>query len=180
MVENTKQKSPALYAAIMGIVGAALLIAAFFLPYGAATQDYRADLMGNPDYVIDEASGMTCADAADMSLFEYASLYAAQGEEMLGSIFSLYVALMGSALVLAALTLLFALLRKATPTVIFAMLNMGMILLLNWDFADRGVIGTLKYDWGIAKWIYLVGGIMAIAGGIWLFICKHKAKKAAA
>lgn len=59
--------------------------------------------------------------------------------------------------VLGVLTLLFSALRKPVPVIVFSVLAIAMSMLLTWDFEDRGVIPSSSYDWGEARWIYLVG-----------------------
>ncbi len=177
---NETKVPPTTVAAIASIIGALLLIIAFFLPYAAARDEYRADLLAYPDLILDKELGLSNADVVDLSLFEYASIYAGQTESAFGPIAVIYLAVIGAAALTALLALLFALLRKATPAAIFAMLNMSTVLLLNWDFEDRGMLPNTTYDWGIAKWVYLISAILVIASAIWLFILKHRAKATAA
>lgn len=65
--------------------------------------------------------------------------------------------------VLGVLTLLFSALRKPVPVIVFSVLAIAMSMLLTWDFENRGVIPSSSYDWGEARWVYLVAGIAAIA-----------------
>lgn len=142
--------------AALTIVMAALLVAAFFLPYASATADYRAalgELSENP-------FGLANEELADISLFEYVRIYLNAAPE---SFAALYVPATVAPAVLGVLTLLFSALRKPVPVIVFFVLAIAMSMLLTWDFEDRGVIPSSSYDWGEARWVYLAAGIAAIA-----------------
>lgn len=162
-------------AVVVSIVAAALLVAAFFLPYAAGTQDYRESLdsmWGNP---YEEVLGMSSDDLADVSLFEYARIYSASGELGMSEEFAVvYVPLTVAAAVLGAITLLFAALRKPIPAIVFSVLTILLTFALNWDFEDRGVIPSTNYDWGIARWVYLVAGVAVIACAIWQIVLRKR------
>ena len=158
-------------AVVTTIVAALLLVAAFFLPYASATEDYRAalgQLSQNP-------FGLENGDLADVSLFEYARIYLNAAPEAFAAV---YVPLTVAPAVLGVLTLLFAALRKPIPAIVFSALTVAVTLLLNWDFEDRGVIPSSTYDWGIAKWVYLVAGVAVIACAVWQLVLRRKAKRA--
>ena len=53
-----------------------------------------------------------------------------------------------------------------------------MTLLLSWDFEDRGVIPSDSYDWGVAKWVYLLAGIVVVACAVWQIVLRRQSKKA--
>ena len=76
------------------------------------------------------------------------------------------------------LTLLFALVRKPIPVVVFSVLTVALSLLLSWDFEDRGVIPSTSYDWGVARWVYLAAGIAAVALAIWQIVLRRQSKRA--
>lgn len=158
------------------IVAAALLVVAFFLPYAAGTQDYRESLdsmWGNP---YEEVLGMSNDDLADVSLFEYARIYGASGELGMPEEFAaVYVPLTVAAAVLGALTLLFAALRKPIPAIVFSVLTILLTFALNWDFEDRGVIPSSSYDWGVARWVYLVAGVAVVACAVWQIVLRKRA-----
>ena len=56
--------------------------------------------------------------------------------------------------------------------------TLGLSLLINWDFEDRGVVPSSLYDWGVAKWVYIAAAAIAIAGAVWLLVVKVKEKRA--
>ncbi len=164
---------------IVALVAAALMVVAYFLPYASATQDYRDALMTMPDYVQSDELGMTNADIADMSLFEYARVYAAAGDLGARTAFTaVYLPLLVGAVALPVLALLFAVLRKPVPVIVFSVLAVALLQLLNWDFEDRLVVPNSSYDVGIARWVYLAAGIAAIAGAVWAIVLRRQARRA--
>ena len=144
---------------VVTMLGAALLVASFFLPYASSTGDYRAWLEANPDGMYAEELGMTNADAADLSLLEYARTYAQAEVFGLDSLFIVYTFIIAAVLV-------------------FSVLSFATVLLLNWDFQERGVVSGSLYDWGIAKWVYVVAFVVTLAGAVWLLVVKVQEKRA--
>lgn len=177
--EIEKNKQLDTIAVVVTIVAAALLVAAFFLPYAAGTQEFRDGLSSMSLNPYSKTLGMSNEDLADISLFEYVRIYSSSSELGMSETFSmLYTALTAAAGVLGVLTLLFALLRKPIPVVVFSVLTVALSLLLNWDFEDRGVIPSTSYDWGIARWVYLVAGIAAVMLAIWQIVLRRQPKRA--
>ena len=166
-------------AVVVSIVAAALLVAAFFLPYAAGSQEFRDGLSSMSLNPYSETLGMSNQDLADISLFEYVRIYSSSGELGMSEAFSmLYTALTAAAGVLGVLTLLFALVRKPIPVVVFSVLTVALSLLLSWDFEDRGVIPSTIYDWGVARWVYLAAGVAAVALAIWQIVLRKQSKRA--
>ena len=177
MSEKSEQLKSAV--TIATILVAALLVVAFFLPYAAGTQDFREGLGAMSTNPYSDALDMSNDDLADISLFEYARIYGASEELGMGETFAMvYVPLTVAPAVLGALTLLFALLRKPIPAIVFSVLTVAMTFLLNWDFEDRGVIPSSSYDWGVAKWVYLAAGVAVVACAIWQIVLRRQSKKA--
>ena len=75
------------------------------------------------------------------------------------------------------LTLLFSILRKAIPVIIFDLLTFVVFRIIQWDFEDRGVISNSKYDGGIALYIGYIGVVIVMAGAVTLLVMKIKNKK---
>lgn len=172
-----------LVAAAISIIAAAVLVVAFFLPYAAGTEEFHEGLGGLTSLSVNpyaETLGMTNDDIADLSLFEYVRIYSSAGELGMPEEFAVvYVPLTVAPAVLGILTLLFAVLRKPVPAIVFSALTVAMTLFLNWDFADRGVIPSDMYDWGIARWLYLVAGIAVAACAIWQIVLRKRARREA-
>lgn len=157
-------------ATVLTIVFAALLVAAFFLPYASAVEEYRAvlgQLSENPFGVANE-------ELADISLLEYVRIYLNAAPE---AFVAVYVPLTVAPAVLGALTLLFSSLRKPVPAIVFSVVTLGVTSLLSWDFEDRGVLPSDTYDWGVARWVYLAAGVAVIACAIWQIVLRRQARK---
>lgn len=175
MSENNGQMRT--IASVATIVAALLLVVAFFLPYASGTQEFREGLSSMAANPYSETLGMSNEDLADISLFEYVRIYSASGELGMGDAFAaVYVPLTVAPVVLGVLTLLFAALRKPIPSVVFSVLTVALTFLLNWDFEDRGVIPSSNYDWGIARWVYLVAGVVVIACAVWQIVLRKQSK----
>lgn len=157
-------------ATVLTIVFAALLVAAFFLPYAFAVEEYRAvlgQLSENPFGVANE-------ELADISLLEYVRIYLNAAPE---AFVAVYVPLTVAPAVLGTLTLLFSSLRKPVPAIVFSVVTLGVTSLLSWDFEDRGVLPSDTYDWGVARWVYLASGVAVIACAIWQIVLRRQARK---
>lgn len=163
---------------VVTMLGAALLVASFFLPYASSTGDYRAWLEANPDGMYAEELGMTNADAADLSLLEYARTYAQAEVFGLDSLFIVYTFIIAAVLVFSLVGLVLAALRKPIGTMVFSVLSFATVLLLNWDFQERGVVSGSLYDWGIAKWVYVAAFVVTLAGAVWLLVVRVQEKRA--
>ena len=79
--------------------------------------------------------------------------------------------------VFALLTLLFSILRKSIPVIVFNILTFAVLRLIIWDFEDRGVISNSRYDWGIAQYIGYIGIAIVILVAVSLLFVKMKDKK---
>ena len=160
------------------VVAALALVVSFFLPYASATEEYREAVSAAPDFVVSEEAGVTAGDLVDVSLFEYARLYASAPEFGESGVYAVYVPLFVSEGVLSLLALLFAALRKPIPTMVATLLAAGILALLNWDFSDRGVITGEQYAQGVAHWTYLAAVVLSLASAVWLLTLKVRAKRA--
>lgn len=175
MAENNGQLK--LIAGVATMVAALLLAVAFFLPYAAGVDEYRETLGATSANPYSETLGMSNEDLADISLFEYARIYSASGELGMPEEFALvYVPLTVAPAVLGTLTLLFAVLRKPIPSIVFSVLTVALTFFLNWDFEDRGVIPSDSYDWGIARWVYLAAGVVVIVCAVWQIVLRKQSK----
>lgn len=158
-------------AVVTTIVAALLLVAAFFLPYASATEEYRAAL----GMLSQSPFGLENGELADVSLFEYVRIYLNAAPETFAAV---YVPLTVAPAVLGVLTVFFAALRKPIPSIVFSVLTVAVTFLLNWDFEDRGVIPSSTYDWGVARWVYLVAGVAVIACAVWQLVLRRRTKRA--
>ncbi|MBE6642197.1 MAG: hypothetical protein E7615_00920 [Ruminococcaceae bacterium] len=162
----------------IALVGALLLITTFFLPFASATKEYRESLNDHPDKMYVEEINMTNKDAKDISLLEFGMIYSAAADLGVNSGIAVTCLIIIIAFaVFAVLTTLFIALKKPIAALIFTLLSFGVFQLIKWDFEDRGVIPTSKYDWGFAEVICYIGITIAVIGSILLLIAKSKAKR---
>lgn len=163
---------------IVGIVCAALMVAALFLPYATATSDGAAYLENHSSQSVMQGFDLTTDQMKNMSLVDFARAYLALAEHSYQQLSGIYMGLvvaMGAAALLMALC--FAK-RRPIGALVFDVLAFGIFSLQNADYASRGVVPSANYDWGIAY--YLVSVVLAVAAlaAVWLFVEKKRAKKA--
>ena len=79
--------------------------------------------------------------------------------------------------VFALLTLLFSILRKSIPVIVFNILTFAVLRLIIWDFEDRGVISNSRYDGGIAQYIGYIGIAIVMVGAVALLVVKKKDRR---
>lgn len=171
--QTSTRKAPSmLIARIALVVAAALLVAAFFLPWASASEEFREGAAALPDFMFYEPTGLTAEGACDISLLEYAQVY----NSMEGSVWMVYTVIMYVCLALSVVTVLLAALGKPIGTAVFTVLTLGVSRLLVWDFEDRGVLPNATHDWGIAPMVYLAAAAVLLALAAWLFVLKRRVK----
>lgn len=179
-----KRKSVTFIPFIVSLVGALILVAAFFLPTFSSTAERREsleDFADEIDYDF-EAAGMTYRDTMDISLFEFLKVYMAEAKEDGGDEATVVVAVFAAIEILALLVLLFAALKKAIPLLIFNCLTFGVFRLLIFGFEMDDNIARFGYNWGISYYLYHIAPAIIVVGSIWLLVAKiieKKQKKAA-
>ncbi len=160
------------------LIGTQMLVITLFMPFASATGDFKERLQEHSDEMYEEELDMTCGDVVNISLFEFGKIYYAAADAGVAESVSLSCVVIISAFaVMVVLTLLFAVFKKAMPIIIFDLLAFGVFSLIKWDFEDRGVLPSSNYDWGIARYIFYVGSVIAIVGAIALLVVKIKNKK---
>ena len=156
-----------------------LLLACLFLPLLSATPAYERELEWASDYEEEEfeyETGMELDDLEELSFFNFTRLAAYFAEEepgMEGFEIFFYV-LFGILALFSLLCLLFSLLRKGVPTLIFSIFAFLFFLLIAWIFGES-VVGR-SYNWGIAYYLFFVAAIGTFATSIWLIAVKSKYK----
>lgn len=158
-------------ARIVMVVAALVLLGAFFLPWGSANSAYREAATQMPGLMFYEPAGLTVADAADLSLLEYAQAYAALGGAWLIVTIVIYVTAG-----LSALALLLAALGKPIGSAVMGLLCVAASRVLVWDFTDRAVLPSGTHDWGIAQMLYLVAGVVLLAAAVWMVVARRRAR----
>lgn len=169
-----------MFPALATIIGAFLLLITLVLPFASANEDYKERLMSYPDAVYSEEADMTNEDAVNISLVEFIKIDSAaiEAEISEGTAIANMVVIIAF-IVFAALTLLFSILKKPIPLIIFDVISFAVMQLLKFDFEDRGVIPSSSYDWGIAHIICYIGIAVVAVGAILLLIAKIKSKRSA-
>ena len=164
---------------VLAVIASLVAIVAFFLPFISATPEYAKYMDTRASEKIYDSTDITVGDMKDMSLFEYAKVYAQAGQEIYhdpsAGIF--YAVLIGAIGVAAVLTLLFALGKKPVLMMIFSIVMGGVFYLVNWDFIDRRIMPDSNRVWGISHSLYYPCAALLLICAIWLFIAKRTENK---
>lgn len=159
---------------ITAAIGNALMLLCIFLPYACAAKDssYRT----YPDEMSD---GVRAGDLADPSMIKFVTLYNKLKDSVSNgsSIAAIVTVIVVAIAVVAIAALVFALVDKGIPVLVFDIIAFVLFLLLNWDFTDRGVVPSDDYSWGAGYYLFFVAVIVAVVGSIWMIVAKRQAKK---
>ncbi|MBQ4119319.1 MAG: hypothetical protein IJD45_02895 [Clostridia bacterium] len=162
---------------ILAVFGSLLMIITLFLPFSTATEDFKAEINKNPEYVIYEDIDLKAKDVVNRSMVDYAQVYSTMTSRLFaGNEGVIYVGIVGAIGIFALIGLISALFRKATPTIIFTILSFFVFAFLGFDFYHRGEIPSESYNWGFGYYIFYVATVITVIGAIWLFAMKHKNK----
>lgn len=177
--KNNKMKrdkqSLAFYAMI---IGSALLIAALFLPFATATEEYAEHLNRYPKRYLVEEIEMENADGIQISLMKFLRIYYAAAKlEISREVGIACMVILFIFALFAIMTAIFSVCRKPILTILFDILSFAMINLVRWDFQERGVIPSRRYDWGIAAYAVYIGVMIVIAGAVVFLTEKRKQKR---
>ena len=166
---------------IIAIVVAVIAIIAFFLPFISATKEYSEYLDLRANEKVYSSSDLKVGDMKNLSLFDYAKVYLQAGKEIYRdqAAGTFYAILIGAVAVFAILILLFALGKKAIPTIIFSILMGIDFFLINWDFTDRRIMPDSNRIWGIAHYAFYPIAVILLICGIWMLVEKKKGKRQA-
>ena len=173
MTETDGKKKIIVVSFLAMLIGSIMLIITLFVPFASATDDHREYLEKYANTVSIEELDITNEQLLDVSLFKFARIYSA----LSGDISISCIAMISVFAFFALLTLLFSILRKAIPVIIFDLLTFVVFRIIQWDFEDRGVISNSKYDGGIALYIGYIGVVIVMAGAVTLLVMKIKNKK---
>lgn len=163
---------------IIALIGSIMLIATLFLPFASATEKYREQLEKFPDTMYAEEIGMTNKDAVNISLFEFGKIYSSTAAAQNAQAVSITCVVMISAFaIFALLSAIFSLLKKPIAIMIFNVLSLATFLLLKWDFNDRGVLPSSRYDCGMAQYFCYFGVAIVFVGAIIMLLIKINQNK---
>lgn len=170
--------------ALIAILAAIALCVGYFLPYTTMTQDSRERYASLSESEIVEGSGVTWDDMDEASCVTWARAYwsmydySSSTTKVTGftnGYLQNFAVIVASG-VLAVLALLCALARKATPTVLFSLLNLGALALLGAYFEQSGPISGGNSVWAFGhEYLFVALGVLIVAG-VWLFIAKKVTK----
>lgn len=163
---------------VIAIIVSLVAVAAFFLPFTIATEDYEEYLELFGDEKVFETADLTASEMKSVSLFNYAKIYFQAGEEMFNDknagIF--YLVLIGGIGCFAAISCLWSLTKRPILLLLNTLLMSVFFNFTAWDFSDRIALNTI-FKWGISYYmIYPCAALLAICS-IWMFIVKRKIKK---
>lgn len=163
------------YPFLLTVAGAILLLVMIVLPFASAKKEHKEKLTQNAEQMYMEEIEMTNADAIHISLVEFVHIYSHTfKQEFQKEISIVCIVLVTMFTVFAFLAMLMAIVKKPIGVIVFDILTMVVFGIIHYDFADRGVIPSRLYDWGIVNYLtYLLGGIV-IVGAIWMFVKKRK------
>lgn len=164
---------------IIAFIGAMLMSACIFLPYSTATEEQVEWIEKYPDTMAFEEVGLYARDMKNVSLVKYSQIYFRISEEYwndsaIGIFYIVLVALVGGGALIAGM---FVLGKKPIGSILFGALSCGVFHLLNQDFANRGVIPSDSYDWGITHTLFPIASATLLIGAVWMFVKKIIVKK---
>lgn len=181
---GANKKGSASIPALVAIIAAIVLCVSFFLPFTTVKND---SIVGNEfakSFEVVEGSGVTVDEMANPSLVTWARAYKAYGEKLNSTVssslndYSMMFWVIVIAGVNAALALLFALLRKATPTTLFALACLALVSFACFYFESYGPVSSSAASvWAFGRVVTLGAAAVLAAAGIWLFVAKRKDKR---
>lgn len=137
---------------IVAIIAAIVLIISLFLPYITTI----------------EKGG----DMDSVSMIKLGDLYSEIGIDFYAVFFTGCAVLIG---IFSLITLVGAIKKKPVLLIIFSLLILGIILLMNWDLGDRGVVPSKYLKFGMSYYLYLLSVITSVVTGIVARVFRKKA-----
>lgn len=177
-MQSERKRNPLLIPFGIALIGSLMLIATLFLPFASATDEYQEYLQKYSEEMYLDAFDMTNGDAVELSLFEFGRIYAFAAQTGISEEIAIACLVIIAAFAFfAALTALFAALKKPIAVLIFNLLSLGVFRLIKFDFEDRGVLPSSSYDWGFAEIVCYIGCAVVIVGAALLLAGKIKMKR---
>ena len=146
------------------IFSALLLLISIFLPYATATADFAENLKSYGNRVVDKDTGFTGNDLVNVNIFEFITIHT-HDTSYDGS--GLIVGLLIAIIILTIITVVLIGVKKDILCTISSMITFLLVLLVNFDFSDRGLIGY-NYEWGVSHLLYILLPIIIVVGSITL------------
>lgn len=180
---NTQQAVPVkdhtIVPKILSAILAIILFASVFMPYSTATEKYKDIIKYIPDEITQAQIGLDSDDIINVSMVEYAKLYAENSDDYFDDEFFgfFYVFIAGFVALFSLLCLIAALTKKPILLIILDILLFLALAVQCWDYADRGVIPSRSYDWGFGFYVSFICVGLIFIFAIWLLVAKIKNKK---
>ena len=142
--------------ALVALFAALMMLFSLLLPYATATGNWDEFIQENPDMVVFAEWEVTGSDAQSFSLLDLTlnlnDQYQSMQDEMAGVILIVLLALCG---LFCLLTILFPLVDKAIPTIVFALLALGPFYLLSEIMTNDHAIGAEGASYALGVGYYL-------------------------
>lgn len=167
--------------ALVSLFAAVVMLLCLLLPYAVSTGAWDEMLEQNTDTVVSTEWGMTGKDMQSMSAttltLKLNDYYRSVQEELSGVIM---LSLLIACAFFCLLTILFSLMDKAIPTMVFALLSAGPFSLLSVIMHQDWSIGVDAgtYAWGVGYYLFFAAVVVTVGGAVWLLVEKIKDKKA--
>lgn len=153
------------------------MIASLFLTQLKATDEWATSLDAGRDNKIYSTVNITYEDMKELSIVEFALVMG------MASSYDTDMAIAGAGFLIMLifisifllLNLLFSLIKKPIPLIIFNILAFGVFCLQKWIYGASGIM-DFRYEWGIGYYTYIVGSVVLFASSIWMMINKAQLK----
>ncbi len=158
---------------IVALIGVLAIAVGLFLPYICAVGEMAEYIAQYPDSLEIAELDMTASDLKEMSMVSVSKIASFTYSESEGALFN---GITVAFCVLLAVCLLFVILKKPIPVMIFSVLTYGAFAFHNFatkmDFFRGG-----NYAWGIGYYMITVASVVVFACSVWMLVKKIKAKK---
>lgn len=156
-IKKSNGKTILLVSMLTALIGSVLMAVSLLLPYivGGYGEMNSSSMIGYVKLALDQGA-------------QYF------GTSAFGIIMLVLVILIG---LFSLLAVIFSLVKKPIPIIIFAVLACIVFCVLCWDFTDRGVVGKSALSWGAAFYTFIAGEVIALASAVFMLIQKIRIKK---
>ncbi len=157
------------------------MMASLFLPQLKATDEFAGVLEQSELNVQSDPFSITNEEAKEFSIAEFALFMwlnaATDGDMAIAGAGFLIMFIFLSIFLL--LNLLFSLIKKPIPLIIFNILAFAIFCLQSWIYVKSGIL-DFHYEWGIGYRTYIIGSFVLFASSIWMIINKAQLENAKA
>lgn len=158
------------------------LLLTFFLPLASANADYENAIESHAEKIAIPELSMSYSDIVDISMFDYARIYYVGMQKDSISLYGSMESVICFSLIICIaiflfFCLIFAILKKEIPVIVFELLAFGSFRVLMWDMKDRGILPGTTYDLGIANIMYNLMFIMLLVVMVLMLVSKAVKKK---